>query len=125
MRPTHCRKGDIRLVLLIDTYETFHWDTWMCETFAQSLPPDIKVIMLGRNRLSRDNPDWNQFGREDIYYHELQELSEDEAKAYLYHHGLRDDTSLERVYRFTGGYPLCLVLAVDCYGNELGRSERF
>jgi hypothetical protein len=43
---------------------------------------------------------------------ELPELSEADAKAYLVHHGLRDPVTLDQVYRFTGGYPLLLVLVV-------------
>jgi len=46
-----------------------------------------------------------------ILFHELLELKENEAKQYLIYYGLTDDDSLKRVYSFTGGYPLCLMLA--------------
>jgi hypothetical protein len=94
----------------------------MCETFVKSLPYDAKVIILGRDRLNKVSSDWNQYERTDLHYHELQELGEGEAKAYLQHYGLRDPDVLERVYEFTRGYPLCLVLAVEL-ARELGSWE--
>jgi hypothetical protein len=75
--------------------------------------------MFGRDRLNRNNFDWSQYEKSDLHYHELQELSEVEAKAYLRYHDLQEDASLDRVYRFTGGYPLCLVLAVEL-AREIG-----
>jgi len=109
-----------KIILLVDTYETMMgWDDWMCDTFVRNLPSDAKIFIFGRNRLSRVNFDWSQYGEIDLHYHELQELSEEEAKTYLRHHGLYDEDSLDRVYQFTGGYPLCLTLAVQL-GRELG-----
>ncbi len=110
-----------KVVLLIDTYEEMEgWDDWIRGTFVKALPADTKVVILGRNRLNEINFDWGEYVRQDLLdYHELQELSEGEAKAYLYHYGLRDKDSLDRMYSFTGGYPLCLVLAVEL-AKELG-----
>src|SRR5690606_24540904 len=59
----------------------------------------------------RVNFDWQEFGPA-LHAMELPELSEEEAKAYLVHHGLHDRVALNEVYRFTGGYPLLLVLVV-------------
>jgi hypothetical protein len=115
--------GRARVVLLVDTYEFMAgWDDWMCETFVKTLPYDAKVVILGRDRLSKISFDWSQYDETDLHYHELQELSEEEAKAYLRHHRLQDEDSLARVYKFTGGYPLCLVLAVEL-ARELGGWE--
>lgn len=115
--------GRTKIVLLVDTYEEMMgWDVWMCDTFVKALSSDAKVVILGRNRLNRDNFDWSQYEQTELYYHELKELSEEEAKAYLRYHGLTDEISLDQVYKFTGGYPLCLVLAVQLR-NELGGWE--
>lgn len=112
--------GRTKVILLIDTYEMMiRWDQWMRETFVKTLPHDVKVIILGRDRLFHVNFDWSQYEQVDLHYHELQELSEEESKAYLRRYGLQDEDSLDRVYKFTGGYPLCLVLAVEL-SRELG-----
>ncbi len=106
------------LVLLVDTYEMMEgWDRWMCKSFTKALPYDAKIIILGRDRLNRKNTDWGQYGT--VHYHQLQELSEEEAKSYLRRYGLKDEDSLNRVFGFTGGYPLCLMLAGELAG-ELG-----
>lgn len=114
----------MRVVLLVDTYEMMvSQDAWMCGTMVKALPPEAKVVILGRDRLNHVNTDWNQYEEADLYYHELQELSPEEAKTYLRHYGLGDERSLERVYSFTGGYPLCLVLVVQL-AREMGGWEQ-
>jgi hypothetical protein len=101
-----------KVVLLVDTYEMLGGlDEWMCETFVKGLPSDAKIIILSRDILSRKNPDWSQYST-TLMYHELQELSEEEAKEYLRYHKC-PDKHLDLVYKFTKGYPLCLALAVD------------
>ena len=112
---THmAEKGNTKIVLMVDTYEGLEGlDGWICETFVKRLPIAVKVIIFGRDKLSRKNQDWIQYGEENLFYHELRELSEKDAKKYFRHHGLQDEESLNRVYEFTRGYPLCLVLAVD------------
>lgn len=111
------------VALLFDTYEEMEGlDEWVCRTFAPNLPEGIRVVILGRNQLFRVNFDWNEY--EDILHTmPLPELDEVDAKAYLRHYGLTDAVALDKVYRFTGGYPLLLVL-VRHLAKEAGGWER-
>ncbi|MCS6846492.1 MAG: hypothetical protein RMN52_02100 [Anaerolineae bacterium] len=98
------------LALIIDTYEELEGlDDWVCRKLVRAVPEGMKLVILGRNALSKVNFDWNEFG-EALHSMELPELPEADAKAFLVHRGLRDPTALDEVYRFTGGYPLLLVL---------------
>jgi len=107
-------------VLALDAYEAMSaLDAWVCETLMRLLPEQAKVVIFGRDRVGRVNPDWQQYEGDGFRYHELDELSADEAKDYLRYHGLTDPVTLDRIYEFTGGYPLCLVLAVDL-ARDLG-----
>lgn len=100
------------VALLLDTYEEMEGlDDWMCRTFIPALPEGVRVVILGRNALARVNFDWSDYGP-SLASMELPELSEPDAKAFLVHHGLRDAGALDEVVRFTGGYPLLLVLVV-------------
>ncbi len=100
------------LAMVVDTYEEMEGlDDWVCRTLVPALPAGIKVVVLGRNALPKVNFDWGEYG-ESLRAIELPELPEADAKAYLVHHGLRDSAALDQVYRFTGGYPLLLVLVV-------------
>jgi hypothetical protein len=107
------------LTLLIDTYEEMEGlDDWVCRTLMPALPNGVKVVVLGRNALPKVNFDWQEFGvaLETV---DLPELAEGDAKAFLVHHGLRDAAALDQIYRFTGGYPLLLVLVVHL-AREVG-----
>jgi hypothetical protein len=105
--------------LLLDTYEEMEGlDDWVCRTLSPALPDGMKVVILGRNALAKVNFDWGEYGTA-VHSMELPELTESEAKAFLTHHGLRDTAALEQVYRFTGGYPLLLVLVVHL-AREVG-----
>lgn len=105
-------KAGGRLALLVDTYEEMEGlDDWVCRTFVPALPEGIKAVVFGRNALPRVNFDWGEYG-DALHVMELPELAEGDAKAYMAHHGLRDPVMLDDVYRFTGGYPLLLVLVV-------------
>lgn len=100
------------IALLVDTYEEIEGlDDWMCRTLVPTLPSGVKIVVLGRNALSKVNFDWNEFG-DALRAMDLPELPEGHAKAYLEHHGLSDAAALDQVYHFTGGYPLLLVLVV-------------
>ncbi|MCP4545488.1 MAG: winged helix-turn-helix transcriptional regulator [bacterium] len=100
------------LALVIDTYEELEGlDDWVCRALIPALPEGIKVVVLGRNALPKINFDWGEFGPA-LHVMELPELPERDTKAYLTHHDLHDPVMLDQVYRFTGGYPLLLVLAV-------------
>jgi hypothetical protein len=98
------------VALLIDTYEEMEGlDDWICRTFMAALPAGVRLVILGRNELHKINFDWNDYERA-VHAMPLPELGEAEAKAYLRHFGLTDAVALDQVYRYTGGYPLLLVL---------------
>lgn len=100
------------VALVIDTYEEMEGlDDWVCRTLAPALPEAARLVLLGRNALPKVNFDWGEFG-EALKAMELPELPEAEAKVYLAYHGLSDSAIQDQVYRFTGGYPLLLVLVV-------------
>ena len=103
-------KAGQSLAIIVDTYEELEGlDDWFCRTLTPAIPNGVKLIVLGRNSLAKINFDWAEHGQA-LYQMELPELEEGDAKAYLVHRGLRDDATLDKVYRFTGGYPLLLVL---------------
>lgn len=98
------------VALLFDTYEEMEGlDDWVCRTLTPGLPDGVRVVILGRNELHRVNFDWSDLA-DAVHTLPLSELDEVDAKAYLRHFGLKDATALDQVYRFTGGYPLLLVL---------------
>jgi hypothetical protein len=100
------------VTLLVDTYEEIEGlDDFVCRTLVPALPKGIKIVVLGRNALPKVNFDWGEYG-EALHAMELPELPEADAKAYLVHHGLREPHALDEIVRFTGGYPLLLVLVV-------------
>ena len=111
------------VALLFDTYEEMEGlDDWVCRTFAPNLPEGVRLVILGRNQLFKVNFDWND--HEDMLHTmPLPELGEIDAKAYLRHFGLTDAVTLDKVYQFTGGYPLLLVL-VRHLAREAGGWER-
>jgi len=114
--------GQHPIILLFDTYEELEGlDDWICRGLVRALPDGVKLVIFGRNQLHRINFDWSTYG-DLIHAMELPELSEADAKAYLVHYGLRDTAVLDEVYRFTGGYPLLLVLVVHL-ARESGRWE--
>ena len=103
-------KAGQSLAIIVDTYEELEGlDDWFCRTLTPAMPNGVKLVVLGRNSLAKINFDWAEHGQA-LYQLELPELEEGDAKAYLVHRGLRDDAALDTVYRFTGGYPLLLVL---------------
>jgi hypothetical protein len=100
------------LTIMMDTYEEMEGlDDWVCRAFAPALPPGIRLVVLGRNALPKVNFDWSEYDQ-TLHVMELPELAEADARSYLTHHGLRDSAALDEVIRFTGGYPLLLVLVV-------------
>ena len=103
-------KSKQTLAVIVDTYEELEGlDDWFCRTLTPAIPNGVKLIVLGRNSLSKVNFDWAEHGQA-LFQMELPELEEGDAKAYLVHRGLRGDAALDKIYRFTGGYPLLLVL---------------
>ncbi|MFI5591699.1 hypothetical protein ACIA5G_42080 [Amycolatopsis sp. NPDC051758] len=109
---------DAPAAVLLDTYEEAgKLDPWVRQQLLPALPPQTRIVVLGRNKLARQNIDWSD--HDEILSHPLSELSEDDAKSYLRHYGLTDGAALDKVYRFTGGYPLVLVL-VRKLAKEVG-----
>ncbi len=110
------------LALLIDTYEEMEQqDNWVCRTLFPALPSAAHLVILGRNELYRVNFDWSDHSNV-LHTLPLPELPKQDATAYLRHFGLTDATMLEEVYKFTGGYPLLLVL-VKLLAQEVGGWE--
>jgi len=111
------------LALLIDTYEELEGlDDWICRTLVPALPSGARLVILGRNRLHRINFDWSDHG-DAVHAMPLPELGKADAQSYLCHYGLTDPIALDRVYQFTGGYPLLLVL-VRHLAKEAGGWEQ-
>ena len=103
-------KSDQAAAVLFDTYEQMEGlDDWICQVLAPALPDKVKIVVLGRNALPKVNFDWTEYGQK-LFDMELEELPEADAKQYLVHFGLHQQTTLDQVYQFTGGYPLLLVL---------------
>ena len=104
------RRTGMPVVILIDTYERLEGtlvDRNIRRSLARSLPDEAKFVVFGRNRLSRVSEEWSKFGT-TLLEHPLAELSEKQAKSYLRRSGLREAGALQRVYGFTGGFPLIL-----------------
>jgi len=103
-------KSKQSLAIIVDTYEELEGlDDWFCRTLTPAIPNGVKLVVLGRNSLAKVNFDWAEHGQA-LFQMELPELEEGDAKAYLVHRGLRDAAALDKIYHFTGGYPLLLVL---------------
>ncbi len=98
------------VALLIDTYEEMEkLDDWVCRTFAPALPAGARMVILGNDQVHKVNFDWNEHD-ENVHALPLPELTEADAKSYLRNYGLTNAIALDKVYQFTGGYPLLLVL---------------
>jgi transcriptional regulator with XRE-family HTH domain len=111
------------IVMFMDTYEEMEQlDNWVCRTLVPSLPPGIRLVILGRNQLHHVNFDWREY-EDALHTRPLPELSESDAKAYLRYYGLTDPIALQRIYEFTHGYPLLLVL-VRLLAREAGGWEK-
>jgi len=111
------------VALLMDTYEEMEQlDNWVCRTLVPSLPPGVRLVVLGRNELYHINFDWRDH-EHALHTQPLPELSENDAKAYLHYYGLTDPIALQRIYEFTKGYPLLLVL-VRLLAKEAGGWEK-
>lgn len=98
------------ITFLIDTYEEIEGlDDWVCREFVPRLRNGTKTVILGRNALTRVNFEWGEWANQ-LKMLALAELSEQEARTYLNYYGLHDIQKQKEIYRFTGGYPLLLVL---------------
>lgn len=117
------QKTSLTPAILFDTYEEMEGlDDWVCQVMVPALPKGVRIVILGRNALPKVNFDWSEFGQ-SLHHMELEELPEGDAKAYLVHFGLREPAAQDQIYRFTGGYPLLLVL-VRYLAQEAGGWEK-
>lgn len=107
---THIRRP---IILIFDTYEkATHLDEWMNNIFVRLLPDGLFMIICGRDRLQNVGFHWMTYSQQ-IWSHELVELNREAVLEFYRHYGLHDLSLLEETYHFTGGYPLCMTLAVD------------
>lgn len=101
------------IVILIDTYEkAAYLDEWMCNKLVRMLPNEIHLIICGRDRLQDMGFHWIEYTQQ-IWSYELPELKKEAVIEFYQHFGLTDPDLLEATCDFTGGYPLCMTLAVD------------
>jgi hypothetical protein len=105
--------SDKPIVIMMDTYEKVSYlDEWICNKLARMLPDGIQLIVSGRDRLQDMGFHWIEYAQQ-ISSYELPELSKESTFDFYQHFGLTDPDLLKAVYDFTGGYPLCMTLAVD------------
>ena len=100
-----------RLVLFVDTWEKLEHDPgveeWLSTKLLPNLPSGATAVLFGRSEVQKFA------SRLGVKSHLLEALSKYDTKAYLMHHGLRDQKALDAVYELTKGYPLCLTLACE------------
>jgi hypothetical protein len=111
---SHVRANSSKpIMILIDTYEkSGYLDEWVCSKLVKMLPEGIRLIISGRDRLQDMGYHWIEYAQQ-IKSYELPELNKESANDFYKHFGLTDLNLLEATYNFTGGYPLCMTLAVD------------
>lgn len=103
-------RSQASVVLVLDTFENAGpLDDWACRHLVPGLPPGVRLLLVGRNELTRTNFDWQELG-DELLRHPLADLSAGEAAAYLQHHGLVDRARLDHALELVGGYPLLLML---------------
>ena len=94
------------VVLALDHYEVFRlMDTWLRQVLVPALPPDLTLVLAGRER-----PVAGWLALEDFRNLPLGPLAEAEAQLMLERRGVhaREATRLNRIAR---GHPLALMLA--------------
>jgi class 3 adenylate cyclase len=114
----NCLTGkEQRSVLALDTYETFGlMDTWLRQEFLPSLTENVFIIIAGReapNSAWVTTPGWSELFREI----RLGELSEEDALRMLESRGL-EPAQIERVKKFTHGFPLALEMAAAAINTQ-------
>lgn len=110
-----------RLVLLLDTYESFGaLDAWVRGTLLPQLPADALVVLAGRQPPSNG---WITDGawRALLRVQPLRNLSPNDSDAFLAAHGFAP-ARRRALRRLTHGHPLALSLFADVW-RQSGRSE--
>lgn len=101
------------ILIIFDTYEkASHLDGWIGNRLVRMLPDGIQLIVSGRDRLQDMGFHWIEYTHQILSY-ALPELSKDATFDFYRHFDLTDPELLKATYEFTGGYPLCMTLAVD------------
>jgi hypothetical protein len=104
---------DKPMLIVFDTYEkASHLDEWACSKLVRMLPDGIRLVISGRDRLQDMGFHWIEYAQQ-IESYELPELDKESVLDFYQHFGLTNPNLLEATYSFTGGYPLCMTLAVD------------
>lgn len=106
-----------RVVLVMDTYETFGLvDAWFRQVFMPTLSDNVVSVVAGRDRPGpgwRADPGWAAL----IERIEVRPLGPSEAVEMLRSRGLTESQAL-RVNAFARGYPLALELAASALGAD-------
>jgi hypothetical protein len=98
------------IIIILDSYERFEFlDNEIRTTFSK-LPKNIKFLLVGRNQLKRIDFQWNTINLNELH---LDEFTKEESKEYLLSKGLKNEGIFNKIYTYTGGYPLALALTVD------------
>lgn len=106
-----------RCVICLDTYEKFGGlDTWLQEQFLPQLPPNVCVVLAGREPPPvawRTDPGW----RSVVRIVPLRNLTPDESRDYLQKRSVPEDQH-QTVLQFTRGHPLALSLVADLFDQR-------
>ncbi|MEV0663674.1 AAA family ATPase [Actinomadura luteofluorescens] len=99
-----------RAVLFLDSYDDAqNLDRWVRRSLLATLPPQVRIVILGRHRLTSQNAEWADHA-DRIWMRALPELTEDDTRAYLCHYGLNDAAVANRIHHSVEGRPLLLAL---------------
>ena len=111
---------DERPLIVIDSYERMMGaDGWLRTSLLPSLPERSLVILSGRRPPADE---WFRNGWEHLSVRlELGPLADDDARALLAARGISDESALEELVRWAGGWPLALSIAagVSCESAAL------
>ena len=110
-----------RVVLTLDTYEVFRFlDVWLREVFLLSLPPNVRVVLCGREPPVADWLMSGQWDRTSFGSLQLQGITDDEAFDLLENMGV-DTPAARRINRLAHGNPLALKLAAATVAADPSR----
>ncbi|HTM25275.1 MAG TPA: NACHT domain-containing protein, partial [Vicinamibacterales bacterium] len=110
-----------RVVLTLDTYEVFRFlDVWLREVFLPSLPPNVRVVLCGREPPVADWLVSGRWDRTSLGSLQLQGITDDEAFDLLENMGV-DTPAARRINRLAHGNPLALKLAAATVAADPSR----
>ena len=110
-----------RVVLTLDTYEVFRFlDVWLREVFLPSLPPNVRVVLCGREPAVADWLMSGQWDRTSFSSMLLEGITDEAALDLLERMGI-EPPAARRINRLARGNPLALKLAAATLAAEPGR----